>query len=108
MNKKELEKVMEDRLRDILKDNTLVNALLASEKRKNAKLEKENEELKKKLQFYSKESANACFAHNEKSKKLKIAREIIALGLRVCETSSIEYMNLYQKQAEQFLKEIEK
>ena len=40
--------------------------------------------------------------------KLKIAKEIIALGLRVCETSSIEYMNLYQKQAEQFLKEIKK
>lgn len=31
------------------------------------------------------------------------AREIIALGLRVCETSSIEYINLYQKRAEQFL-----
>ncbi len=35
----------------------------------------------------------------ELEQKLKIAREIIALGLRVCETSSIEYMNLYQKQA---------
>lgn len=53
-----------------------------------------------------------CFDYQEKEKriadleqKLKIAREIIALGLRVCETSSIEYMNLYQKQAEQFLQE---
>lgn len=51
-----------------------------------------------------------CFDYQEKEKriadleqKLKIAKEIIALGLRVCETSSIEYMNLYQKQAELFL-----
>lgn len=42
----ELEKVMEDRLRDVLKDNTLVNALLASEKRKTAQLEQENNRLK--------------------------------------------------------------
>ena len=77
-----------------------------------ADLEKENAELKG-----LKDVATLIRANNDtvvtlmqlnnklvsKSQQLTRAKEIIALGLRVCETSSIEYMNLYQKQAEQFL-----
>lgn len=71
-------------------------------------IEKENAELKA-----DNDARKFAMAMSEKVEKqlreqLTKAKEIIALGLRVCETSSIEYMNLYQKQAEQFLKEIEK
>ena len=65
---------------------------------------KENAELKNKIEH---RNCLDCSNHHSNIKLLK-AKEIIALGLRVCETSSIEYMNLYQKQAEQFIKEIEK
>lgn len=37
----------------------------------------ENTELKKKLNIFSKESANACYSHNEKSKQLTTAKEIM-------------------------------
>ena len=39
-------------------------------------------------------------------KKGEQAKEIIAIVQRVCETSSAEYMSLYTKKAELFLREI--
>ena len=75
-------------------------------------LEKENAELKAEIEN-DRDLPTVAYmqgAENQKKKdekQLTKAKEIIALGLRVCETSSIEYMNLYQKQAEQFLKENE-
>lgn len=69
---------------------------------------KENAELKeqniKDCENFNKTMKEINKQWNNEHYQLTKAKEIIALGLRVCETSSIEYMNLYQKQAEQFLK----
>lgn len=104
----ELEKEKQDlewQLQEVAKDND--------------NYQKENAELKEELK-----DANEKVVHlacNQKkintttvsdypysALKLEEAKEIIALGLRVCETSSIEYMNWYQKRAEQFINDLEK
>ena len=78
------------------------------------KLEKENAELKKKLDVFSNESANACFAHNKKAKQLTKAKELLR---EIIDTPVFTQMSgeLYENEgytelvaeAEQFLKENE-
>ena len=63
-------------------------------------LEKENAELKKKLNVFSKESANACFAHNEKSEQLTKAKDIIKNLMVYVPVDLKEY-----EETKQFLKE---
>lgn len=74
-------------------------------------LEKENAELKEEMKAkqvvlndFKSRVETVTDRFNKKASQLTKAKEIIELGIKVCNTSSIEYMNWYQKKAEQFLK----
>ena len=76
------------------------------------KLEKEDVEMKKKLNVFSNESANACFAHNEKSKQLTKAKELLErLLITSCNSDVLNLLPNCSEvlrvrvEAEQFLKE---
>ena len=102
MSKEEKKDEMKNKISMALKDPILQQCFEIICKNL-TELEKENAELK---------DDNKVMADNYSKMEQKFynnltkAKEIIALGLRVCETSSIEYMNLYQKQAELFLEKV--
>ena len=69
-------------------------------------LKKEKAELKEQVNILENCNRLGDTITEAYKEQLAQAKEIIAIGLRVCETSSIEYMNLYQKKAEQFLEKV--
>lgn len=96
---KELE-AENNKLLDVINNQDVKIADLEKE---NAELNEQNKEL---FHCLGNHDRDVLLINNkivELKKQLTKAKEIIAIGLRVCDTSSIEYMNLYQKRAEQFL-----